>query len=83
MQAQNRRLAPSPGAGWSGKSRSSAALGRQFARGARRGIGERLQRLGLDHEALGELLAVVGLYNQMNKLADGYQVEPDVLPVVS
>jgi len=28
-------------------------------------------------------LAVVGLFNLMNKLADGYQVEPDVLPVVS
>ena len=23
---------------------------------------------------------VVGLFNQMNKLADGYQIEPDVLP---
>jgi AhpD family alkylhydroperoxidase len=40
------------------------------------------QKLGLDNEALGELLAVVGLYNQMNKLADAYQVEPDVLPRV-
>ena len=38
------------------------------------------QKLGLDAEALGEVLAVVGLYNQMNKLADAYQVEPDVLP---
>jgi len=25
----------------------------------------------------------VGLFNLMNKLADGYQVEPDVLPVLS
>jgi AhpD family alkylhydroperoxidase len=41
------------------------------------------QKLGLDPEALGEVLAVVGLYNQMNKLADAYQVEPDVLPDVS
>ncbi len=41
------------------------------------------QKLGLDAEALGEVLAVVGLYNQMNKLADAYQVEPDVLPNVS
>ena len=41
------------------------------------------QKLGLDPEALGEALAVVGLYNQMNKLADAYQVEPDVLPDVS
>jgi AhpD family alkylhydroperoxidase len=39
-----------------------------------------VQRLGLDNEALGEVLAVIGLYNQMNKLADAYQVEPDVLP---
>lgn len=39
-----------------------------------------VQRLGLDVEALGEVLAVVGLYNQMNRLADAYQVEPDVLP---
>src|SRR5947207_9287819 len=39
-----------------------------------------VQKLGLDTEALGEVLAVVGLFNQMNKLADGYQVEPDILP---
>jgi uncharacterized peroxidase-related enzyme len=39
-----------------------------------------VQKLGLDNEGLGEVLAVVGLYNQMNKLADAYQVEPDVLP---
>jgi AhpD family alkylhydroperoxidase len=39
-----------------------------------------VQKLGLDQESLGELLAVVGLYNQMNKLADAYQVEPDILP---
>jgi AhpD family alkylhydroperoxidase len=39
-----------------------------------------VQRLGLDDEALGEVLAVVGLFNQMNKLADAYQVEPDILP---
>ena len=39
-----------------------------------------VQKLGLDNEALGEVLAVVGLFNQMNKLADGYQVEPDILP---
>jgi AhpD family alkylhydroperoxidase len=42
-----------------------------------------VQKLGLDNEALGEVLAVVGLYNQMNKLADAYQVEPDILPDVS
>jgi AhpD family alkylhydroperoxidase len=39
-----------------------------------------VQKLGLDNEGLGEVLAVVGLYNQMNKLADAYQVEPDMLP---
>jgi AhpD family alkylhydroperoxidase len=40
------------------------------------------QKLGLDTEALGEVLAVVGLFNQMNKLADAYQIEPDILPKV-
>jgi AhpD family alkylhydroperoxidase len=38
------------------------------------------QKLGLSNEQLGEVLAVVGLYNQMNKLADAYQIEPDILP---
>ena len=42
-----------------------------------------VQKLGLDTESLGELLAVVGLFNQMNKLADAYQVEPDILPSVT
>jgi hypothetical protein len=40
-----------------------------------------VQRLGLDTEGLGEVLAVVGLFNQMNRLVDAYQVEPDVLPI--
>src|SRR5215469_10392792 len=39
-------------------------------------------KLGLDVEALGEVMAVVGLFNTTNALADGYQVEPDVLPPV-
>jgi hypothetical protein len=39
-----------------------------------------VKRLGLDNEGLGEVLAVIGLFNQMNRLADGYQVEPDILP---
>src|SRR3954471_7722377 len=39
-----------------------------------------VQKLGLDNDGLGEVLAVVGLYNQMNKLADAYQIEPDLLP---
>ena len=41
-----------------------------------------MQRLGLDAEGIGELLAVVGLYNQFNKLADALQIEPDVFPKV-
>ena len=41
-----------------------------------------MQRLGLDAEGMGELLAVVGLYNQFNKLAFGLQIETDVLPKV-
>ncbi|MBS0210148.1 MAG: carboxymuconolactone decarboxylase family protein [Planctomycetes bacterium] len=39
-----------------------------------------LRKLGLSIEALGEALAVAGLFNMTNALADGYQVEPDVLP---
>ncbi len=39
-----------------------------------------VRKLGLDAEALGEVLAIVGLFNTTNALADGYQVEPDVLP---
>ncbi len=37
-----------------------------------------MQRLGLDADAYGEVLAVIGLFNLMNKLADALQVEPDV-----
>jgi AhpD family alkylhydroperoxidase len=39
-----------------------------------------VQKLGLDLEGYSEVLAVVGLYNQMNKLADALQVEPDITP---
>jgi AhpD family alkylhydroperoxidase len=39
-----------------------------------------LRKLGMSVEALGEVLAIVGLFNSTNALADGYQVEPDVLP---
>jgi AhpD family alkylhydroperoxidase len=39
-----------------------------------------VQKLGLSNEQLGEVLAVVGLFNQMNKLADAYQIEPDIFP---
>ncbi len=40
------------------------------------------QKLGLDAEGMREVLAVVGLYNQFNKLVFGLQIEPDVLPKV-
>jgi AhpD family alkylhydroperoxidase len=39
-----------------------------------------LVKLGADAETLGEILAIVGLFNMTNSLADGYQVKPDVLP---
>ena len=39
-----------------------------------------VRKLGLDVEALGEVMAIVGLFNSTNALADGYQVEPDVFP---
>ncbi len=39
-----------------------------------------LRKLGMDAETLGEVMAIVGLFNSTNALADGYQVEPDVLP---
>ena len=41
-----------------------------------------LGKLGLSTEALGEALAVAGLFNQTNALAEGFQVVPDVLPAV-
>ncbi|MDX1946191.1 MAG: carboxymuconolactone decarboxylase family protein [Pirellulaceae bacterium] len=41
-----------------------------------------LRKQGIDAETLGEILAIVGLFNQTNALADGYQIEPDVLPPV-
>jgi uncharacterized peroxidase-related enzyme len=39
-----------------------------------------VRKLGLDADGLGEVMAVVALFNTTNALADGYQVEPDVLP---
>ena len=39
-----------------------------------------VRKLGLDVEALGEVLAIVALFNSTNALADGYQIVPDVLP---
>ena len=39
-----------------------------------------LKKLGVDTETLGEILAIAALFNQTNTLAEGYQVEPDILP---
>ena len=39
-----------------------------------------LKKEGMDDETLGEVFAIVGLFNQTNVLADGYQIEPDVVP---
>ena len=39
-----------------------------------------VRKLGLDVQALGEVMAVIGLFNTTNSLAEGYQVEPDILP---
>lgn len=39
-----------------------------------------VKKLGLDDEGLGELMAVVAVFNGTNALADGYQIEPDVRP---
>jgi AhpD family alkylhydroperoxidase len=39
-----------------------------------------VQKLGLSAEGYSEIIAVVGLYNQMNKLADALQIEPDIRP---
>lgn len=39
-----------------------------------------LKKLGIDTETLGEVLAITSLFNQTNSLAEGYQIEPDVLP---
>jgi uncharacterized peroxidase-related enzyme len=39
-----------------------------------------VRKLGLDVEGLGEVMAVVGLFNTTNAIAHGYQIEPDVFP---
>jgi AhpD family alkylhydroperoxidase len=39
-----------------------------------------LRKLGVDQETLGEVMAIVGLFNMTNALANGYQVEPDISP---
>jgi AhpD family alkylhydroperoxidase len=35
------------------------------------------RKLGMDDAMLGELMAVVGVFNRTNALADGYQVAVD------
>jgi len=37
-------------------------------------------RLGLDVEALGEVMAIIALFHSTNAIAEGYQVVPDILP---
>jgi AhpD family alkylhydroperoxidase len=39
-----------------------------------------LKKHGVDDETIGEVLAIAGLFNMTHALADGYQIEPDVLP---
>jgi AhpD family alkylhydroperoxidase len=39
-----------------------------------------LRKMGMDKETLGEVMAIVGLFNMTNALANGYQIEPDVQP---
>src|SRR6202162_999091 len=39
------------------------------------------QKLGMTPEQYGEFLAAARLYNSVNKMADAFQVEPDILPV--
>lgn len=41
-----------------------------------------LRKQGVDDETLGEVMAIVGLFNMTNSLANGYQIEPDVLPPI-
>ena len=35
------------------------------------------RKLGMTDAMLGELMSVVGMFNETNRLANGYQVEPD------
>src|SRR4051812_6543378 len=39
-----------------------------------------VRKLGLDVEALGEVMAVVALFHSTNAIAEGYQIVPDVFP---
>lgn len=38
------------------------------------------RKLGLDPEALGEVMAIIGLFNTTNSIAHGYDIKPDILP---
>ena len=42
-----------------------------------------LQSMGVSDGSIGEVLAVAGLFNQTNTLADGFQVEPDIKPLAA
>jgi AhpD family alkylhydroperoxidase len=39
-----------------------------------------LRKQGVNQEMLGEIMAIVGLFNMTNALANGYQIEPDIKP---
>jgi alkylhydroperoxidase family enzyme len=39
-----------------------------------------VKRLGLDNEAIGEIISVVDVFNGTNRIANAYQVKPDVSP---
>ena len=39
-----------------------------------------MKRLGLDNEAIGEIMAVVDVFNGTNRIANGYRIEPDMSP---
>jgi AhpD family alkylhydroperoxidase len=37
------------------------------------------RKLGMSDAMLGELMSVVGMFNETNRLAEGYRVEPDAV----
>jgi AhpD family alkylhydroperoxidase len=41
-----------------------------------------LRKQGANEEALDEVMALVGLFNMTNSLANGYQIEPDARPSI-
>jgi AhpD family alkylhydroperoxidase len=65
------------------KTREIIALSVSAANGCRYCVNSHtaaLKKLGIDNETLAEILAIAALFNQTNALADGYQIEPDVIP---